>query len=72
MPADDFDLVLLDIRMPGRDGVQVFGDLKSRAVTTAAMPPVIAMTANIMAHQVEAISKPASPTLWPSPCGRMC
>ncbi|MBL4539731.1 MAG: response regulator, partial [Oceanicaulis sp.] len=51
---DDFDLVLLDIRMPGRDGVQVFGDLKSaRRDDGRSMPPVIAMTANIMAHQVE-------------------
>lgn len=50
----DFDLIFLDIRMPGRDGVQVFGDLKSaRREDGRAMPPVIAMTANIMAHQVE-------------------
>ena len=50
----DFDLVLLDIRMPGRDGVQVFGDMKAaRQQDDRTMPPVIAMTANIMAHQVE-------------------
>jgi CheY-like chemotaxis protein len=50
----DFDLVLMDIRMPGRDGIEVLGDLRSaRAVDGRAMPPVIAMTANIMAHQVE-------------------
>jgi signal transduction histidine kinase/ActR/RegA family two-component response regulator len=50
----DFDLVLLDIRMPGRDGVQVFGDMKSaRQKDGRTLPPVIAMTANIMAHQVE-------------------
>ncbi len=50
----DFDLVLMDIRMPARDGVAVFGDLKAaREVDGRRMPPVIAMTANIMAHQVE-------------------
>ena len=50
----DFDLVLMDIRMPGRDGVAVLGDLRSaRQEDGRTMPPVIAMTANIMAHQVE-------------------
>ncbi|WP_440959292.1 ATP-binding protein [Oceanicaulis sp. LC35] len=50
----DFDLVLMDIRMPGRDGIEVLGDLRgAREVDGRAMPPVIAMTANIMAHQVE-------------------
>ena len=50
----DFDLILMDIRMPGRDGIAVLGDLKSaREADGRVMPPVIAMTANIMAHQVE-------------------
>ena len=50
----DFDLILMDIRMPGRDGVAVLGDLRSaRLADGRLMPPVIAMTANIMAHQVE-------------------
>ncbi len=50
----DFDLVLMDIRMPGRDGVAVLGDLQTaRKADGRDMPPVIAMTANIMAHQVE-------------------
>lgn len=50
----DFDLILMDIRMPGRDGVAVLGDLRlARLSDGRPMPPVIAMTANIMAHQVE-------------------
>jgi len=53
-----FDLVLMDIRMPGRDGVQVFADLKAMlAAADQDVPPVIAMTANIMAHQVKAYAQ---------------
>lgn len=56
--AQTFDLVLMDIRMPGRDGIQVFADLRTMLKQAGRpVPPVVAMTANIMAHQVKAYSK---------------
>ena len=56
--AQTFDLILMDIRMPGRDGIQVFSDIrKVLGEQGKPVPPVIAMTANIMAHQVKAYSE---------------
>jgi DNA-binding response OmpR family regulator len=39
--AESFDLVLLDLMLPGRDGLQVLGALRRRAVKT----PVLILTA---------------------------
>jgi two-component system, OmpR family, copper resistance phosphate regulon response regulator CusR len=39
--AESFDLVLLDLMLPGRDGVEVLGALRRRAVKT----PVLILTA---------------------------
>lgn len=47
-----FDLVLMDIRMPDMDGVAALKAL--RAAPNGASIPVIAMTANVMAHQIKA------------------
>jgi len=53
-----FDLVLMDIRMPKHDGFKVFEELRQvwKALNHP-IPPVVAMTANIMAHQVESYTK---------------
>lgn len=45
-----FDLVLLDIQLPGKDGYQLIEDLKSAGV---ALPPVVALTAHAMAGDRE-------------------
>lgn len=50
----DYDAVLLDIAMPGRDGIATLSDLRALAANEdRTMPPVIAVTANAMTHQVQ-------------------
>jgi CheY-like chemotaxis protein len=47
-----FDAVLLDIAMPGRDGVETLSDLRALAAAGGRpMPPALAVTANAMTHQ---------------------
>jgi PAS domain S-box-containing protein len=45
-----FDLLLLDISMPRKDGVSALAEMRSRP---GALPPAIAVTANAMTHLVE-------------------
>lgn len=47
--ADRFDLLLLDIAMPGMDGTEALAAIRRGGITV----PAIAVTANAMAHQVE-------------------
>jgi CheY-like chemotaxis protein len=48
-----FDAVLLDIAMPGRDGVETLHDLLALAGQTGRpLPPALAVTANAMTHQI--------------------
>ena len=50
---ETFDAILLDIAMPGLDGVETLAELRLRAVSTGRpMPPVVAVTANAMTHQL--------------------
>ena len=44
-----FDLILMDIRMPGMNGIDALASIQA----AGGAPPVIAMTANAMTHQVE-------------------
>ena len=48
----DFDVVLLDISMPGMDGLTALGHLRA-AMTAQTSVPVLAITANAMTHQVQ-------------------
>jgi PAS domain S-box-containing protein len=59
---EEFDLIILDISMPGVDGVTVLREIRSREAQRATTPggqtpatllPIVAFTANAMSHQVE-------------------
>jgi PAS domain S-box-containing protein len=51
---DRYDAVLLDIAMPGRDGLSTLHALRDLALSRNQAPPqVIAITANAMTHQVQ-------------------
>jgi PAS domain S-box-containing protein len=51
--ADTFDVILLDIAMPRRDGVETLAELRACALAAGRpMPPALAVTANAMTHQI--------------------
>ncbi|HEX6001251.1 MAG TPA: ATP-binding protein [Hyphomicrobiaceae bacterium] len=49
-----FDAVLLDMRLPDLDGIEVARRLKQREKLGDAAPPIIALTANVMPKEVDA------------------
>jgi PAS domain S-box-containing protein len=50
---DVFDVILLDIAMPGRDGVETLAELRALAALSGrTLPPAFAVTANAMTHQI--------------------
>jgi len=61
METNQFNLVILDISMPGLDGMDVMRRLRSRFARTGSTaepaPLIIAFTANAMSHQVEGYMK---------------
>lgn len=64
--AESFDLILLDIQLPTRDGIEVCRELRRRGVRT----PICALSASVLPEQVARtrdagfdlfLSKPISP-----------
>jgi CheY-like chemotaxis protein len=49
-----FDVVLMDIQMPRLNGAEATQQIPPGSVRRAGAPPIIALSANVMAHQVEA------------------
>ena len=63
----DHDLVLMDVRMPGMDGLAATRAIRSRGGRFAAMP-IVALTANAFPEDVNECREAGRPTSSPSPC----
>ena len=53
LKAEDYDIVFLDHRMPGMDGVQTLAELKKRYPDKMKKTPVISLTANVLSGAKE-------------------
>jgi CheY-like chemotaxis protein len=65
-----FDLILMDIQMPGIDGLEAAGRIRALGGRAAATP-IVALTANVLSHQRQSyleagmdgvVGKPISPS----------
>jgi len=54
LEAEPFDALLLDVQLPGADGFEVAARIRARERHTGRHLPIIALTANAMAEQIEA------------------
>ena len=70
LEASTFDLILMDVQMPGMDGLQTAAAIREREKATGGHVPILAMTAHAMNRDREQcleagmdayVSKPVSP-----------
>ncbi len=70
LEASTFDLILMDVQMPGMDGLQTAATIREREKLTGGHIPILAMTAHAMNRDREKcleagmdayVSKPVSP-----------
>ncbi|MEL6664038.1 MAG: ATP-binding protein, partial [Pseudomonadota bacterium] len=67
----DVDVVLMDVQMPGLNGMETTARLnEAAALAGTAPPPVIAVTANAMPHQVEACKVSGMVDVLPKPVSK--
>lgn len=63
---NDFDLIFMDIQMPGMDGIMTFESLQKMNIKT----PVVALTGNVMPKQVAEYYKTGFTDVLPKPYKR--
>ncbi|HET9322145.1 MAG TPA: response regulator, partial [Bryobacteraceae bacterium] len=70
LDSDTFDLILMDVQMPGMDGLQTTAVIREREKATGGRIPILAMTAHAMKQDRDRclgagmdayVSKPVSP-----------
>ncbi len=53
LAGQDFDVILMDVQMPGMDGMQATASIRAQEVITGRHTPIIALTAHAMAEDRE-------------------
>jgi CheY-like chemotaxis protein len=48
MARQKFDIILMDVQMPGKDGLEATGDIRAKEVNTGEHIPIVALTAHAM------------------------
>jgi CheY-like chemotaxis protein len=61
--AEAFDLILLDIQMPGRSGIEVCRNLRASGVLT----PIVALSASVLATEIERTKEAGFVEFWSKP-----